>query len=408
MLERHLRIPLLEALTDTPVIMLAGARQVGKSTLAQSAATSTGADYFTLDDAATLGAALADPTGFIGGLPERVIIDEIQRAPPLMLALKSAVDADRRPGRFLLTGSANVLTIPKIADSLAGRMEILQLWPFSQGEIRERQETFLETLFSGEAFPETEPDEEALRQAIVAGGYPEAVARTSPRRRDAWYASYLSTIIQRDIRDLSNITGLHELPRLLRFLAERSLTLLNTADLARESGIPQSTLSRYLALLEATFLLHYLPAWSTSGTKLLTRSPKPLLTDTGLIAHLLGVDVARLQSDRTLFGRLLESFAILELCKQLSYGSTLAKPFHYRTYAGKEVDVLLERPDGTIAGIEIKATASPSAASFTALRALRDDHGDRFTRGIMLYLGNKVVPFGDRLEAVPLPALWAG
>src|SRR5699024_8471768 len=288
MLERFLRTPLLEALADTPVVMLAGARQVGKSTLAQT--TIAEATYFTLDDAATLAAAVVDPTGCVGRLPDRTIIDEIQRAPALMLALKAAVDANRRPGRFLLTGSANVLTVPKVADSLAGRMEVLQLWPFSQGEILRQQETFLETLFSGKAFKGMAPDEDELRSRIVAGGYPEAVARTSSRRRNAWFNSYLSTIVQRDIRDLANITGLHELPRLLRFLAERSSTLLNMAGLAREAAIPQSTLSRYLTLCEATFLLRYLPAWSTSGTKRLTRAPKPFRTDTGLMASLLGID----------------------------------------------------------------------------------------------------------------------
>src|SRR5690625_260875 len=406
MLARFLRTPLLEALADTPVVMLAGARQVGKSTLAQTAITETEATYFTLDDAATLAAAVVDPTGFVGGLPDRTIIDEIQRAPALMLALKAAVDANRRPGRFLLTGSANVLTVPKVADSLAGRMEVLQLWPFSQGEILRQQETFLETLFSGKAFKGMAPDEDELRSRIVAGGYPEAVARTSSRRRNAWFNSYLSTIVQRDIRDLANITGLHELPRLLRFLAERSSTLLNMAGLAREAAIPQSTLSRYLTLFEATFLLRYLPAWSTSGTKRLTRAPKPFLTDTGLMASLLGIDEARLATDRTLFGRLLECFVVLEIFKQLSYSETAAMPYHYRTYTGHEIDMLLERADGTVAGVEIKATASPTAAFFKTMRELRDELGDRFRRGVLLYLGSEVVPFGDRLEAVPLPALW--
>lgn len=407
MYTRHLQGRLQEALTDTPVVLLTGARQVGKSTLVQTVGATAGASYITLDDAATLAAANADPTGFVQNLPDRVVIDEVQRAPELMLAVKASVDRDRRPGRFLLTGSADVLTLPRAADSLAGRMELLRLWPLSQGELTGQRDDFVTALFSADPITEPPPlSEEELRIRILRGGYPEVVGRSAAHRRTAWFDSYTATIIQRDVRDLANIEGLHDLPRLLQLLAGRTSTLLNMSSLSREIGMAQSTLRRYLALLEATFLLLYQPAWATNTTKRLTRAPKTLLTDTGLIASLLGTDEQRLLRDRTHLGQLLESFVVLEICKQLSWSSARASLYHVRTYAGQEVDIVLEQPDGQIAAIEVKASASPTSKDFAGLTALRDDAGDRFHRGALLYQGDRVLPFGDRLWAVPVQALW--
>lgn len=408
MFTRRIQGHLQEALTDTPVVLLTGARQVGKSTLAQTVGAAAGASYITLDDAATLAAANADPTGFVQNLPVRVVIDEVQRAPELMLAIKASVDRDRRPGRFLLTGSADVLTLPRVADSLAGRMELLRLWPLSQGELTGHHDDFVTVLFSDDRLAEPPPlTEEDLRIRILRGGYPEVVGRNAAHRRTAWFDSYTATIIQRDVRDLANIEGLHDLPRLLQLLAGRTSTLLNMSSLSREIGMAQSTLRRYLALLEATFLLLYQTAWATNTTKRLTRAPKTLLTDTGLTASLLGTDEQRLLRDRAHLGQLLESFVVLEIYKQLGWSSTRASLYHLRTYSGQEVDIVLERPDGQIAAIEVKATASPTSKDFAGLTALREDVGDRFHRGALLYQGNRVLSFGDRLWAVPVQALWS-
>lgn len=404
---RHVYARVIEALSDTPVVLLTGARQVGKITLAQTAGNATGASYFTLDDAATLASASADPTSFVRNLPQQAIIDEVQRAPELMLAIKASVDTNRRPGRFLLTGSADVLTVPRVADSLAGRMELQRLWPLSQGELEGAKEDFVASLFRDDRPRHSRPlDEDDLRNRLLRGGYPEAVGRPAYDRRAAWFSSYTATIIQRDIRDISNIEGLHDLPRLLQILADRTSTLFNASSLSRETGIAQTTLKRYLVLLESTFLLQFQPAWATNTTKRLTRAPKLLLTDTGLVTATLGIDDARLATDRTLLGRVLETFVVLELYKQLGWSTVRAALFHYRTYSGQEVDVVLETPDGSLAAVEVKATATPTQRDFASLKAFRDDVGQRLTQGVVLYLGDKVLPFGDRLWAVPVGALW--
>jgi predicted AAA+ superfamily ATPase len=394
-------------MTDTPVVLLNGARQTGKTTLAQELATAPAARYFTLDDSTTLALAAGDPSGFIRNLSGPVVIDEIQRAPDLFPAIKLAVDRDRRPGRFLLTGSANVMTLPRLSESLAGRMEIIPLFPFSAGEMAGRREGFVKRLFDrtlAEATHVSAPDDLMLR--LVRGGYPEAVLRTAEDRRAAWFASYISTILQRDVRDLARVDGLHALPNLLRLLAARSSGLLNLADLSRDAGLPHTTLTRYLTLLETVFLVHRLPAWSPNLGQRLVKSAKLHLVDTGLACHLLDTNADRLQGDRSLLGRILESFVVGELRKQLSWADTRATLHHFRTAAGSEVDVVLEKADGSVAGLEIKAGATVGANDFAALRGLRDQLGTRFIAGIVLHTGNQVVPFGDRLWLVPLALLW--
>lgn len=408
MIARHQRPDLLAALEDTPVVLLTGARQVGKSTLAKAAAEETGATYFTLDEASVLAAANADPVGFVRNLPGRAVIDEVQRVPELMLAVKASVDRDRRPGRFLLTGSADVLTLPRIADSLAGRMDLIRLWPLSQGELAGVREDFPATLFSGEPPPAGERiDEGELRSRLLRGGYPEAVKRASAKRRTAWFEAYVTTILQRDVQALSNIEGLREMPRLLQILAARTSNLLNFSALSRETGLAQSTLKRYLALLEATFLVQLQPAWAAGATRRLTKAPKSLITDVGLAASLLDVDAERLERDRRVLGQLLETFVALELYKQLGWSEVRARLHHFRSYAGREVDVVLERPSGAVAGVEVKASATISGGEFAGLRALQGELGDRFRGGVVLYLGDQVLPFGDRLWAAPVSALWS-
>lgn len=393
---------------DTPVVLINGARQTGKTTLAQKIAAESEAQYYTLDDYATLALAAGDPAGFIRNLSGPVVIDEIQKAPELFPAIKLEVDKDRRAGRFLLTGSANVMTLPRLSESLAGRMEIIPLFPFSAGELAGAVEGFLPLLFAGNiARSKPTPASVAIEATLTRGGYPEATQRETDARREAWFGAYISTILQRDVRDLARVEALHALPNLMKLLAARASGLLNLADVGRDAGLPHTTLTRYLVLLETVFLVHRLPAWSRNLGQRLVKAPKVHLMDTGLACHLLGANAQRLKKDRPLLGRLLESFVVSELRKQISWTDPRISLYHFRTSVGSEVDVILERPDSSIAAIEVKAGATVAAEDFAALKALRDRLGRQFQAGVVLYLGDQIVPFGDKLWLVPLPALWA-
>ncbi len=408
MIRRNIQANIQAAMADTPVVLLNGARQTGKSTLVQDVAATTGAQYFTLDDAATLALAAGDPSGFIDNQSGPVIIDEIQRAPELFPAIKLAVDRRRVPGRFLLTGSANVMTLPRLAESLAGRMEIIPLFPFSAGEMAGHHEPFLARLFDdSEATVKAAPMTDDVVAMIVRGGYPEAVERKTDARRSAWFASYVSAILQRDVRDLARVDALHALPNLLQILAARASGLLNLADVGRDAALPHTTLTRYLALLETVFLVHRLPAWSPNLGKRLVKAPKLHLVDSGLACHLIGASAQRLHDDRPLLGRMLETFVIGELRKQLSWTNSRATLHHFRTTAGAEVDAVIETANGLVAGIEVKASATVAASDFVALQGLRDRLGDRFRAGLVLYLGDRVIPFGEKLWLAPVSALWA-
>lgn len=408
MLRRMIEEPIRRAMADTPVVLLNGARQTGKTTLAHAMAALSGARYFTLDDAATLALAAGDPSGFIRNISGPVVIDEIQKVPDLFPAIKLAVDRDRQPGRFLLTGSANVMTLPRLSDSLAGRMEIIPLFPFSAGELAGEREGFLPRLFAG-SVARAKPTwaGEDLPSRLVRGGFPEATQRRTDERRAAWFASYVSTLLQRDVRDLARVEALHAMPNLLKLLAARASGLLNLADVGRDAGLPHTTLTRYLSLLETVFLVHRLPAWSPNLGKRLVKAPKLHLLDSGLACHLVGADARRLRDDRPLLGRLLETFVVAELRKQVSWTYPRVTLHHFRTAGGSEVDLILENPDGSLAAIEVKASATAAASDFAALQALRDRLRKRFLAGVVLYQGEQSLPFGDRLWAVPLPALWA-
>ena len=345
MIPRNITPCLLEALADRPVVLLHGARQVGKSTLAVSLASGPHpARYVTLDDAAELAAAHSDPVGFIGRLSGPVVLDEIQRAPELLLSIKREVDRNRRPGRFLLTGSANVLFLPRLADTLAGRMEIHTLWPLSQGEIEGVRDGFVDAVFSDTLPPVTGDGEPWTRliERIVRGGYPEVVREEAPAARQAWFGSFVTTVLQREVREISNIEALTAMPRLLALLAARAGGLLNISDLSRSLGIPLTTLKRYLALLETTFLIQTLPAWAANLGKRLAKAPKVVLTDTGLMTYLLGLAPDRLSLEPTFRGPLLETFAAMEIRKQITWSETQPSMLHFRTSAGHEVDLVLE------------------------------------------------------------------
>jgi len=404
---RFAEAPLLEALADTPVVLIHGPRQCGKTTLAQVVGQARNYAYFSFDEDVTLAAAMADPVGFVGDLPERVILDEVQRAPGIFSSLKSAVDRRRTPGRFLLTGSANVLLVPALADSLAGRMGILRLHPLAQCELAGRTPRFLERLFAGtfkaRKFERLGKD---LAERIAAGGYPAALARPTPRRRVAWYRDYIETLVQRDVRNLARIASLDVLPRLLALAAGQTARLINISDLASPFQLSRPTIRDYVTLLERVFLLEELPPWHSNRLSRLIKTPKLHLGDTGVACALLGLDAAGLLQDRATLGQLLETFVFQELRRQSSWHEEEIRFHHYRDKDGAEVDIVLERGAGQIAGIEVKASATVTAADFRGLRKLKEAAGKRFVAGVVLYDGETSAGFGDGLHAVPLRTLW--
>ena len=406
MYKRNIETELYSALADTPVVLLNGARQTGKTTLAQEYARTASVPYVTLDDATQLAAASSDAQGFLAGLGDRVVIDEVQKAPGLFPAIKMSVDQDRRPGRFLLTGSANVLLLPQISESLAGRMQLLTLWPLSQGELHRVRECFLTGIFSEELSLFQDSETFDLRDAVLKGAFPEAVQRSVGKRREAWFASYITALLQRDVRDLANIDGLTDMPRLLSILAARVGGLLNMSELSRSSGIANSTLKRYLSLLQATFLYQPLPAWSSNLGKRLIKSPKVHLIDSGLTAHLAGVTRQGLDRVPVLFGHLLESFVVNELRKQIGWSDSRVKLYHFRTTGGREIDVLLEDAMGRLVGIEVKSSSTVVRKDFSGFDALLEGAGQQFVRGIVLYTGPQAVSFGRHYVALPVSALW--
>jgi uncharacterized protein len=406
--DRH-TLPALEAaLADTPVVLVVGPRQAGKTTLCRLVAQHRGARLLSLDDAATLAAATTDPTGFIAAIDGPVVLDEIQKAPALLPAIKVAVDRRRTAGRFLLTGSADVLSLPRVSESLAGRVEVLTLWPLSQGELVGRRERFIDFFFAKAKIDAgvTGESRAQLVERALRGGFPEAVARRDPERRRAWFRAYVTTMIERDVRDLAQIEGLTDLPRLLNVLAARSASLLNVAELSRSLGLAHSTLSRYVALLEQAFLVRRVPAWAGSRARRAVKTPRVWVPDTGLLGHLAGLTPARLAEEPATVGPLLETFVMSELTKQLGWSRTPVELLHFRTHGGHEVDVVLEAPDGRLVGVEVKAAATISGGDLKGLSALRDIAGKRFHRGVVLYTGRETLPFGPDLWALPISALW--
>lgn len=409
MIERALTQPLLAALRDTPVVLLTGGRQTGKSTLVTSlVGHGYEADYVSLDDPTELAAARRDPVGFVGRFGDRAIVDEAQRAPELFLPIKAAVDHDRRPGRFLLTGSANVLFAPAVAEALAGRMEALTLWPFSSVELAGSPGSqFVERLFGDDSEPDAPKLESRaeLVSRLVTGGFPEAVERADDERRSRWFSSYLTTILERDVRALADIERLEELPAVLAAIALRSRGPLNRSGLSQDLGIPNSSIERYLVLLDRVFLVRRLAAWHSRLQPRLVKAPKMLLADSGLLCCLLRVDRERLAGDPTTLGLVLETYVGMELVKQTELATTGTSVMHYRTSKGVEVDFLVESSDGRIAGVEVKGSASVEANDFRRFERLEGILGERFARGVVLYTGDRAIPFGERLAAWPVSLL---
>ena len=395
---------LILALKDTPVVMIVGPRQCGKTTLAKGLADDR-RTYITLDNPSTLEAARADPAGMVRNL-DRAIIDEVQLAPDLLRAIKKSVDEDRRPGRFLLTGSANVLTVPKVAESLAGRMEIIELLPLSLAEITDRKPAFLLNAFDGKVVaPNDHLMGADLIRVVLGGGYPEMLTRKSPDRQQAWARSYIRSIVQRDVRELTSIEKLDQVPRLLRVLAEHAAKLMNFTQTGGQIGLNDKTIRSYVGILESLFLVKRVEPWMQNRLSRLIKTPKLHFLDSGLLAAVRGVTAERVASDRALLGPILESFVFSELLKQVGWMDREYALYHYRDKDQDEVDLVIENDLGELIGIEVKSSATVGNNDFRGLRKLHEAGGRKFKLGIVLHDGDQILPFGERLFAAPIASL---
>lgn len=404
------------ALADTPVVVLVGPRQCGKSTLAEQVAAARGAQMISLDDAAPRAAANADPTGFIEERDLPLFIDEFQKAPALLDAIKSRVDRARQGGKrpagmFLLTGSANVWSTLRISESLTGRAERINLWTLSQGEIRGVPEPFLDRLLGGSVprFSGQPTGRGPIAEAVVRGGYPEMVARP-PGRRARWLRSYLEMLLERDARDIADrARQLDDLPRLLRVSATRIGRIVDLTSMGRAIEMKRDSARRYLHFLELLFLVRQTPAWSRNLTQQVIRKPKLWIPDSGLACQLVGYDRDRFLLDETgMAGPLFENFVAAELFKQASWLESAVHFHHFRTPGGREVDLVCEADDGSVVGLEVKLSATPRKSDFSGLAHLRERLGSRFKAGVVVHTGAETLPFGERLWAQPVTALWNG
>lgn len=406
-LPRHAAPAIGDALDDTRAVLVTGPRQCGKSTLVRAIGKQRAATWRSLDSAATRQAAFADPTEFVraAGL---MVIDEVQRVPELLLAIKEEVDTNPMPGRYLLTGSARVLGLKALPDTLAGRIETIELWPFSQGEIDSVTDSFIDAAFEqGAAIDHTSRvDRPEYIERIVRGGFPEAVERSNPRRRERFFDAYVGDLVARDVSQLSEIEKVPELRRLLRLLAARSGQLLVGNALSTHMRLSARSIHRYLALLAQVFLIKRIPAWSRNLSARAIGTPKLAFVDSGVAANLLGADARSLIRPGGPLGPLMEGFVLMELQRQLTWSTERAELFHYRTKDKTEVDAVLENRRGKVVAIEVKASSTVRAEDFAGLRHLQERLGGDFVVGMVLYTGSHTLPFGPRLRAVPISALW--
>jgi predicted AAA+ superfamily ATPase len=398
-----------EALADTRVVVVNGARQVGKSTLAQLIVNrSPGGRALYLDDPAVRAAAVADPSGFVrhGGL---LLIDEVQRVPELLLSIKREVDRDPQAGRFLLTGSARLLDMRDLPDALPGRAETIELWPFSQGEIDSAPDGFVDAIFragSGITMPSCALRRPDYIERALRGGYPEAVRRDPGRRRARFFDSYITDLVTRDVRQISDIEQPAAMRRLLSVVAARMATMAVVQSIASDVGIPRPTLSRYLDLLELVFVIKRVPAWSSNLTTRAVATPKLIMTDTGLAGRLTGFSPDRAKDPTAPAGPLLENFVISEIARQLTWCDEPVQLFHYRDRDQVEVDAVLEHATGDVVGLEVKASETVRGDDFRGLRHLSRRLGRRFKAGLVLYAGGEALSFGEGMRALPIAALW--
>lgn len=406
MYERFAKSRIEEALADTRVVLISGPRQSGKTTLATDIAAEE-IPFFTLDDVTVLAAANDDPVGFLRGM-DRGVIDEIQRAPDLLLAIKTEVDRDKSPGRFLLTGSANLMTVPRVADSLAGRMEVIKLLPLSRSEIMGSKSKFLDNAFSGsQPTIETIMLGDDLIETVLEGGYPEAITRKRWARKQDWYHSYVDAIVQRDVRDVAQIEQLAIMPKLLNILAEYSGQLVNYSGIGSAVNLNHVTTQKYLRVFESLFIVHTLQPWFTNKLKRLTKSPKLHFLDAGLLAALRDISPETVRKNKMPFGAILETFVFSELQKIATWNEQRCSFSHFRDKDKNEVDIVIENRRGEVVGIEVKSSATVSSDDFSGMRKLAEACGDRFIQGIVLYDHDQVVPFADNMFAAPLSSLWS-
>jgi len=389
-------------------VIVNGGRQSGKSTLARMIAADRPTEWRNLDSVVSRQAAMADPAGFVADHPQLMVIDEIQRVPELMLAIKEQVDNDPRPGRFLVTGSARILGLRGLPDALPGRTQTIELWPFSQGEIQGSADGFIDAVFAaGPSISHTSGlSRTDYAGRVVRGGFPEAVRRESDRRREAFFDSYVADLIVRDVSQLSEIERTEQMRTLLRLIAARSGQLLVGNAIGAAASLPAQTAHRYIGLLEEVFLIKRIPAWSRNLTSRAIGTPKVAFVDSGIAANLLGASTRNLIRPGGQFGPLLEGFVLMELARQLTWARERAQLFHYRTKDKLEVDAILENRQGQVVGIEVKAAATVRSEDFSGLRHLAERLGTDFIAGIVLYTGAQTLPFGPALRAVPLGALW--
>jgi len=404
---RHAASAITDALADTRVVLVNGARQAGKSTLVRAIAGQRTAEWRNLDLPHERQSVLEDPVGFVS-FDGPMVIDEIQRAPELLLAIKSKVDADPRPGQFLLTGSSRLLGLRDLPDTLPGRMETIELWPFSQGEIDGTADGFVDAVFR--LGPDIRHESTVTRadyaDRLVRGGLPEAVARTDARRRGRFLDAYVQNLIDRDVRQLTEIERAPQLATLIRLLAARSGNLIAPGSLESELQISRPTIARYIRLLEEVFLIKRIPGWSRNLGTRTTATSKLSFVDSGIACQLLALESHALRRPGAPFGPLLESFVLSELSRQLTWSRELADLYHYRDHNKVEVDGVLENRHGQVIGIEVKAASTIRSEDFSGLRLLSAKLGDDFVAGIVLYTGNATLPFGPKLRAVPTSAIW--
>ena len=403
---RYVQARVNAAMQDTRVVLIVGPRQAGKTTLARQYANSN-RPYLTLDDPATLAAAKSDPAGFIRGLPSAVI-DEVQRAPDLLLAIKESVDKTQTPGRFLLTGSTNLMALPVVADSLAGRLAVITLLPFAQAELAGTPGDLLDRLFDGAALPPVVNPVigNELMNRVLKGGYPEVLRRSSVSRQQAWLEDYVALILDRDVRDIAQIDQLGRMPRLLDVLAAHAGQLVNHSSYGAALGLSSPTAQKYVSILERLYLIHQVPPWSHNAVSRMTKTPKLHFLDTGLLAALRDSSAARLQKDRTAYGPLLESFVVSEVLKLCTWSDRRLRVSHFRTKEQDEVDLVIEDRRGRVVGIEVKASATVRAQDLRGLLQLQAAVGNKFVRGLVLHDHDRITPFDGNLHAAPVSMLW--
>jgi uncharacterized protein len=403
---RHILPQLREALSYAPVVLIHGSRQCGKSTLARMVGEPY--EYVSFDDLNVLRTAQGDPVGFVAGLSDRVILDEIQRVPELFVTIKHAVDTRRQPGRFILTGSANVLLLPRLSDSLAGRMTTIQLLPLSQCEIAGHRSAFLSRMFSND-FTGFKGVRQGTRLGprVMSGGYPAPLVQVPEKNRNRWYREYIRSVVDRDVSDMSRILEADALPRLLTMLANGTAQLVNINELSKSFQLSRPTVDHYVGLLRRLFLVEFLQPWFANRNSRLVKTPKAHISDTGLAGAILRVKPDVQAGDPALFGHLFESFVYMELRKLASWHDEDLDFFHYRDRDDYEVDMVIEHGSNAVAGVEVKSGATIREQDFAGLRRLQRQLGKKLKCGILLYDGERVLPFGDRMIAVPITALWS-